>query len=466
MKTVFNKSAIALMMTAGLLASCVNDDDYKTPVLNCAETYLTSNVEPKDVPAVDLAKPYPAVEGQPSILQAYVVSSDVSGNFFKSISLQTKDGSFGFSIPVDVESVFRKMEPGRLVFVKLDSMHTDIEHGSLRIGELYNGNQVGRLAPAKFKAYVIPTCESVPENDLAQKLTLQQALNDSKINTLIDLQNVEFAKEAVYKTYFDEGNQIGGATNHWLEDATGKKVIFRTSEYATYAGDTVPKKSGTVRGVLTKYNDDYQFIVRTKADIMLDKDRFGEEPPVPGQSTTASGGTAIAFNGTLTEDFTSYTTDFSAFPKYVNDYLTGKRYWQVKEFGGNKYIEMTSFSGQGNPGANARTFLFVPVDLTAANTLTFKKKVRFMAGAALKVHYVTEAKYTAKKVIKPQDFVEITSSFTGITYPATNGSENDFSSAGTFNIPAGVTGNGFFVFEYHGPSGVTTTIQLDDIVIN
>jgi hypothetical protein len=36
------------------------------------------------------------------------------------------------------------------------------------------------------------------------------------------------------------------------------------------------------------------------------------------------------------------------------------------------------------------------------------------------------------------------------------------------NIPAGVTGNGFFVFEYvgNGAGGITTTMQIDDIVIN
>lgn len=464
MKTVFNKSAIALMMTAGLLASCVNEDDYKTPVLDCTENHLSATMEPKDVPAVEDAKIYAGPEG--SIIQAYVVSSDVSGNFFKSVSLQTLDGSFGFSIPADVESIFRKMEPGRMVFVKLDGRFTDKEFGSLRIGALYNQKEVGRLAPVDFFATIIPSCQIVPEDQLAQKLTIQQALNDSKINTLIDLQNVEFIKESVNKTYYDAGNAIGGATNHYLEDATGRRIIFRTSEYAGYAGDIVPKESGTVRGVLTKYRDDYQFVARTKADIMLDQPRFGDEPDAPGQSPTAVGGTSIAFTGTLTENFESYAANNSTFPKYVNDYLTGQRYWQVKEFGGNKYIEMTSFIASGNPGANARTLLFVPVDFTAANALTFKKKARYMAGAALKVYYVTEANYTAKGTINPATFTDVTSSFTGLTYPATGASENDFSSAGTYTIPATLSGNGFFVFEYHGPSGVTTTIQLDDISIN
>jgi hypothetical protein len=469
MKTLFNKSILALAITAGLLASCVNEDDYETPQLNCAETYLTSNLTPQQVPAVDMAKPYKGNGPAGGIIEAYVVSSDVSGNFFKSISLQTKDGSFGFSIPVDVESVFRKMEPGRLVYVKLDSTYTDIEFGSLRIGALYNETQVGRLAPADFKEIVIPSCTVMNEEELVQKISIQEALKDARLNTLIELQNVEFVKESVYDTYYDPSNEIGGATNHYLEDATGRRVIFRTSEFAAYAAHTVPKESGSVRGIMTKYNDDYQFIVRTENDIKLTQPRFGEAPPEPGQSQSAQVGSAIAFSGILAENFESYALNASSFPKYVADYTLGNRYWQVKQFPagtGNKYIEMTSFNGANNPGAPAKTYLFVPVDFTSANTFTFSKEIRYMTGEALKIYYVKSADYQAGFAIDPSKLVNITGSFTNLIYPENGQSQNTFTTAGTYSIPESLTGNGYFVFEYMGSTTITTTIQIDDIAIN
>ncbi len=37
---------------------------------------------------------------------------------------------------------------------------------------------------------------------------------------------------------------------------------------------------------------------------------------------------------------------------------------------------------------------------------------------------------------------------------------------GTFSIPATLTGNGYFVFEYTGNETITTTVQIDDILIN
>ncbi|PZR10334.1 MAG: hypothetical protein DI539_21320 [Flavobacterium psychrophilum] len=468
MKTVFNKSVFALIMTAGLFSSCITDDDYTTPVLNCAETYLSANFEPKNVPAPENAKPFSGPEG--SIIEAYVVSSDVSGNFFKTISLQTKDGSFGFSVLADVESIFRKMEPGRLVFIKMDSTYTDTEFGSLRIGDIYNETEVGRLAPVDFKEIVIPSCKIEPEDNLVRKMTIAQALNDKNINTLIELQGVEFDKVAATdgSTYFNPNNQIGGATNLNLEDRDGNTIIFRTSEYTAYAKHPVPTKSGTVRGVLTKYLDTYQFIARTENDIKLTEDRFGS---APGESVFALGGTDISYLGSFTENFESYTVNANTFPKYVNDHTAGDRYWQLKQFpagSGNKYIEMTAFNGNGNPGINAKTYFLVPVDFTAANTFTFSKEIRYMAGQALKVYYVKEGDggYKARFPINTANFTDITSSFTNLNYPANGESQNTFTTAGTYNIPSTLTGNGFFVFEYTGTTTVTTTIQIDDISIN
>lgn len=467
MKTVFNKSVIALILASGLLlTSCINEDDYDTPTLDCPENYISTTLEPQQIPAPAVAAKYTKED----VIAAYVVSTDIEGNFFKSVSLQTADGSFGFSVPADVTSIFKRMEPGRMVYVKLndDFIYTDKKFGSLRIGALYQG-EVGRLAPADFREVIVPSCTIIPEDQLVQKLTIQEALKDVRINTLIELQNVEFVKESVYDTYYDASNAIGGATNHYLEDATGRRVIFRTSEFTAYASHTVPKESGTVRGVMTKYNDDYQFIARTEADIKLTEARFGEAPPEPGQSQSAQVGSALAYTGSLTEGFDSYALNASSFPKYITDYTVGNRYWQVKQFPagtGNKYIEMTSFSGSSTPGVDSKTYFFVPVDFTAANTFSFSKEIRYMTGEALKVYYIKDADYQAGFDIDETKLVDITSSFTNLIYPASGQSQNSFTTAGSYSIPATLTGNGYFVFEYTGSSNVTTTIQIDDIAIN
>lgn len=465
MKAIYNKAILATILSAALLTGCVNDDDYDTPQLNCTETDLVKTMEPQQVPAPAEAALFSGPAN--SVIEAYVTSSDAGGNFFKTISFQTLDGSFGFSVPVDVTSTFIDFETGRKVMIQLDSTYTDKKFGSLRIGALY-GDEVGRLSAEQYEEVLHRSCTVVPEDSLVQKISIAQTLNDARINTLIELQNVQFRADAVGDTYYDPANQIGGATNHYIVDESGNEIIFRTSSFANFAGSVVPEGSGTVRGVLTKYNDDYQFMARVEGDIKLDNDRIGG-PLNPNGSEFALGGTEISYQGSFTENFESYALNNNIFPKYVNDHTIGNRYWQIKQYPpttGNKYIEMSSFNGQGAPGEYAKSYFFVPVDFTAANTFTFNKQIRFMAGAALKVYYVTAANYTPGNTFNIANFVDITSSFTNLIYPAMGGTQDSFTTAGTYAVPSGLTGNGFFVFEYNGTATVTTTIQIDDITIN
>ena len=275
---------------------------------------------------------------------------------------------------------------------------------------------------------------------------------------LIEFDAVQFTDASLGKTYFDESvNNLGGATNHEITDEFGNKIIVRVSEYATFAAGNVPSESGKIRGVLTKYGSDFQFMVRTLHDINLTDTRMVIDfyPPLVG--------TSIVYNNTLNEPFTSYTTtNQQNFPAYINDAATGSRYWQRKIFSGNTYIQMSSFGG--TPEAN-RTLFIVPINMTAANTLQFKTKTGFNNGATLKVYYTTD--YVPGNQITSATLTDITSNFTIDNGPSSGYSTN-FLNSGVYNIPVGVTGNGFFVFEYvgNGSGGPTTTMQIDDIVIN
>ncbi len=42
---------------------------------------------------------------------------------------------------------------------------------------------------------------------------------------------------------------------------------------------------------------------------------------------------------------------------------------------------------------------------------------------------------------------------------------SEFINSGIYAIPNSLTGNGYFIFEYNGTTGITTTMQLDDIVV-
>lgn len=478
MKTIFNKTMLFAALAGGMLTSCINDDDYDIPNLACEETSLVANMEPQDVPATATVQQYQDNETIPGdeVIEAYVTSSDIGGNFFKSISLQTLDGSFGFSVPVDVVSTFIKFEPGRKVLIKLDStVYTDIKFGSLRIGALYEGGstpEVGRMSVTQYEDVLNRSCTIVSEEELVQNLTVAQTLNDSRINTLIELQNVHFREDAVGNTYYDEGNQIGGATNHILVDENGNEIIFRTSSFAHYAASIVPNGTGNVRGVLTKFNNDYQFVARVGEDIKIvnvdPEPTEPGEPGEPGESETAIGGTDIQYLADFTENFESYNTpqvinygpgQYTTFANYVNDAVSGPRYWAITQHQGNKYIQMSAH----NTGSQCTVYFAVPADLTNAN-LSFKTKDGYNNGSVLKVYYSTD--YVAGGNVSDAELIEITSNFNIASTAPANGYASNFTSSGSYSIPA--TGNGFIIFEYSGNAngGPTTTMQIDDIVVN
>ena len=455
---------IKLILSAALLTtlfSCINNDNYAEPDLSGECSTLTATVTVPALVATSTTtyQKYLADD----VVEAYVTSSDEGGNFYKSISLVSIDGSVGFSMPIDAYNLYTKFEPGRKVYVNLKDRYFVTESNAMILGSLYNNgtptvatdDEVGRISGVEYEGIIKRGCTKVDENTLVNALTIAAAKNNSNLNKLIELDNIQFTDVSLGKKYFDPTvNNLGGATNHEVADIAGNKIIVRVSEFANFASKTVAGGSGKIRGVLTKYGSDFQFIVRTEKDIQLNNIRFDGTPPIVGN--------ALVFGGTLNEPFTSYaTTNQQNFPKYVNDAAVGTRYWQLKSFGGNKYIQMSSFGG--TPEAN-RTLFFVPVDFTAASNFSFTSKLGFSNGNPIKVYYTTN--YVAGSNVNSATLTQIS----GLTISPglTTGYPTNFTPSGNWAIPGTLTGNGFIVFEYigNGAGGVTTTAQIDDIVIN
>jgi len=461
MKSLLSKSALIIALSAGMLfSSCVNDS-YTNPTTGFTTYELTPNKTVQQI--LTATTPTVTQYTTDDIIEAYVTSSDETGNFYNSISFQTipTDGSqpIGFSVPVNLRSFAKGFTPGRKVYIKLNGLYRAIVDGSMQIGTLYQPNptdtpKIGRLSELEWQNYLFISGTEVAQSSFVRTVTLAQAATDANLNTLVEISNVQFADADLNRTYYDVDSG-GGATNHNMIDvATGTTKYFRVSSYASFAHHDVPSGSGRIRGVMTKYSTDYQFLARVESDVMLDGLRLDSAPPI--------GGTALVYAGTLSEPFTSYTTNASVFPKYINDAVVGSRYWQVKTFGGNKYIQMSSFGG--TPEVNKTAFI-VPVDFTAANTMSFKTVSGYDNGSPLKVYYTTN--YVPGGNLADATLVDITASFNIPNGPST-GYATTFTSSGAYAIPVGVTGQGFFVFQYNGNGngGVTTTMEVDDITIN
>ena len=469
MKNIIKNSFIILMSIL-LFSGCVNDT-YDTPKFgDCVDPGLTKNKTIADIYAVaknPVATPPSVIPNTPTyttddIIEAYVVSSDEGGNFYKSMYFQAVDGSKGFNLSIDEVNLYAKnYQPGKKVFLKMKGL-AYANPTSYGVGLIFGAAPteqyaVDRLPTLEYPKHLIASCDAVSEDAIVRKITLAQ-VSDTYLNTLVEIDNVQFTDEAAGGTY-DSNREDEYDSSIYITDGT-KTLTIRTSRFANFAGHKVPTGKGKIRGVLTKYNSTFQIIMRTERDANMPNPRVDYTPALVGANSTV-------FPATVNETFESYVSSPSQtnFPNYINDAAIGSRYWEVKTFSSNKYIQMTSF---GSGGAN-NTYLFVPVNMTTASTFSFRSNMGYWNGAVLKVYYVHATDYKKKKKIDVTKMTNITSNFTIPTTP-TSGYGTTFVSSGVYALPATVTGNGYFVFEYAGNANafpaVTTTLQLDNITVN
>lgn len=448
MKALKYTFAILTIAATLLIKSCANSDDVSAPNITYHEATATITLDELYAKANTTVQQYT----EDDILEAYVSSTDEGGTFYKTVSLQNLEGTKGFSISVDMYNIVNHINPGRKVYIYLKDMHYTIAHGSLVLGVLYENISVGRMTPQDFYKKVFPSAIVVDENDLKKTITLADLKNDNFINTLVEIEAVQFDDDAVGNPFYDETNVIGGATNHLIMDVTGT-MIFRTSAFADFAEQIVPEKNGIISGVLTKFNSDYQLMARTYNDIQLTKPRV--------RPVTAIGGDNMVFSQTIDEDFESFpvAATASTFSQYGNDYTVGGRYWAVKSFQNNKYIQLTAF---GNTAATTKSYFIVPVQYNGTNTLSFETKDGYYKGDVLNVYYVSATTYTYGAYIETSNFNNITSHFT-FASGSINGYADNFTPSGTYQFPSSIGGNGYIIFEYAGSTELTTTIQIDNI---
>lgn len=346
-----------LFVFSFFLTNCAQED-FDIPKLECTQPDLKVNQTVAQVKAQTnaIVSQYPYDDS----IEAYVVSSDEGGNFFKTISFQTlatpTSPAIGFSVPIDATNLYIDFRLGNKVYLKLKNQYTDINYGGLRIGAIYvnsyNEGGVGRLSQNDYKKVLFPSCTIIQESQLTKATTIPELLNDANLNTLVELQNVQFTTDAVGRKYYEESEDIGGGTNWNLMDQLGNQVIFRTSSFANFATKTVPKGSGKVKGILTKFGTDYQLIARSEKDVNL---------------------TGASITPFFKEDFEKVVDKTNlSLPGWTNLAQKGTPVWKGTVYNGNGYAE---FAISGTKVVSNVAWLISPkidLDIHTNEILTFR----------------------------------------------------------------------------------------------
>lgn len=251
-------------------------------------------------------------------IRAVVVGNDVSGNIYKQIYVQ--DATGGISIGIDQNNISNDYQVGQEVFIKLQGLAATSYGGVTQIG--MKDTQSNRIPYEVVKKQILRDKRPDAEKVKPKTTTIAQ-FSDNMVGTLIKLENVYFELGGT-ATY---GDQAQNAVNRTLKDTTGKKLIVRNSKYASFANDVLPKGNGTVVGILSKFNKDYQLFIRTADDCsgFTGKDPItgGEVNPNPPAGNVIYAETFAADMGKMTAVSILGNEDWKVNAQYKNVSMSG-----------------------------------------------------------------------------------------------------------------------------------------------
>ena len=380
------------VLMLGVLFSCTKE--YDRPPLTEPVYEGTANITIKKLKELykDIANP--TLIDVDYTVKALVIGNDISGNIFKQLYVQDETG--GINLGVDQNSVYTEFRVGQEVYINLKGLYAVKYGGQLQIG--YDLTQANRIPWEVFQFYVHKS--GWPLSDKVTPTTVKlSALSDDMVNTLVKLE----------KVYFPDGGKLPFAepektVNRTLKDGDGKNIIVRNSGYANFAADMLPEGGGTVIGVLSKFNNDWQLYLRSADDLQ----NFGQDIPGASEGGEEPGGGEEPSGSVLFKE-TFDSGDVGSRPK-VGDYkdYDNKSVTYSDPSGNVDLRQTTALSPHLWLPANRNSYFIIEgIDLSGGSDLVLKYDITanlFDAGSEIDIKAL-QVKVNDKEITVPSKVI-------------------------------------------------------------
>lgn len=335
-KHILGAASLSLL-AAGALTSCQNDFDQ--PPLKEPEATMKPNTTIAQLKAANWQNNDnyfltlgQTESGEDMIIHGRVVSSDATGNIYKSLVIQDETAALAFSIKeTGMNNSYRV---GQEVVVNVTGLGFGKYRGLQQIGGYgeYNGTpqvsfmdynlfqehtelnhfpdpkytivEPGQEAPADGQMYVkVVDLGSLPTSPAEiQKLQSQ----------LVLLRNVHF--ELGGQAPFSEDD---ASTNRNLLDENGNSIIVRNSNYASFHAKTLPAGTGDVMGILSYFGSDWQILLRSEADCMFETKGQKDDPYTVEEAIEGQGAKSGWVSGYIVGSVKAGVTDIDSNDKII-----------------------------------------------------------------------------------------------------------------------------------------------------
>lgn len=229
----------------------------------------------------------------PYIIHGRVISSDATGNIYKSLVIQDETAAIALSI--NQGSTYNEYRLGQEVVLNVTGLYVGEYNGLQQIGWLgdYNGEpQVTFMAWSEFLSH--SELNGFPNNNVefvSQDATWPSA-NPYCVVTSIgqlpgsgtpDFRKMQSQLVRFNNVHFEEGGKETYApyqesVNRTLVDASGATLTVRTSGYSNFYNQLIPEGTGTVDGILSYYGDGWQLLLRSTEDVHINDKGQKDDP--------------------------------------------------------------------------------------------------------------------------------------------------------------------------------------------
>lgn len=195
-------------------------------------------------------------------IRGRVITNDESGNVYKQLAIQDETG--GIIIGVNATGTYAYLPVGQEVIIDCKGLYFGGYRKLPQIGALYNGS-IGRMNESVFKNHIKlvgkADAAAIPLFELSEEWLRDSKNKDYNVPLYVHMTGVKF---------LDGGKQfapVDEQTENRSVKVGSQEVVFRMSSYANFALDTIPSGPVNITGVLTRYNNTWQCLLRVLDDI-------------------------------------------------------------------------------------------------------------------------------------------------------------------------------------------------------
>lgn len=210
---------------------------------------------------------YKKVE-EPMEIKGYVIGNDVQGNLYNELVID--DGSGAITIGISQGGLYGIFPVGAEVIIELNGLSVGNYGLHPQIGTPYTSakgqNSIGRMSRAVWNQHFRLMGKSQTIAPIDFKSSWKPASDGLTYSgKLVTMKNVSFKGADGKKTFANASAGPGSVSVYFNEYPTTTMVY--TSNFADFASNPLPQGKVNVTGILKRYNNSWELIIRSLDDI-------------------------------------------------------------------------------------------------------------------------------------------------------------------------------------------------------